>query len=308
MSNSYKAASSAGVAALVLSGAAMAAAPTPFDGWSVTGGNVTTSVACPSGFSCASAVTGDGFFQRQITDNSSGASYFQTIITDRGATGTPGAGTGLAFSDESFVQTGNVGGLADKSAIQDSTTTTDGFLTETFGANTQVLTGWAGENGNDQVLINQFAIAEDTGEGAEDFRTDFWLEQTGQEGSIGRNMRITSEVDILEATSTTEAQVQKFILSDLSGGNVDAPGSVVIGGTTVEWLPGENIKAIFVGQNMSDIVGVNQEFGYTSYENVTAADMFGFEFSLNAGSSETPTNWDTGVWGSLATDGTGGPF
>jgi hypothetical protein len=306
MSNSYKAASSLGAAALVLSGAAMAAAPTAFDAWTVTGGDITS--ACPANFTCTTAVTGDGFFQRQITDTD-GNDFFQTIITDSGVTGSPG---GLSFSDESFVQTGNVGGLADKSSINDTTTT--GTLTEVFDAQTTLLTGWASTNGtDDEVMIYQGISAVDTAASAEDFRTDFWLDQTGALGSVGKLMRITSAVDIQE--DPTNPQVQDFVLVDRSGNQVDAvDGGVDINGDATDdltWIAGDNIKAIWVGQDMSLISGVGQEFGYTAYENITDGTSVN-DFSLAGGSSSAPIDWNTAAaptgWGSLATDGTGGPF
>lgn len=62
----------------------IAAAPTAFDTWSVDDATISTSSICPSGFTCAVPVTGDGFFQRQITDEA-GDERFQTIVTDGGA-------------------------------------------------------------------------------------------------------------------------------------------------------------------------------------------------------------------------------
>lgn len=307
MSKTYKAVSSMGAAALVLSSAAMAAAPTSFDAWSVTGGAINMDTACPVGFTCATAVTGDGFFQRQITDGS-GNDYFQTVITDSGATGAPGA---LSFSDESFVRTGNVGGLADKSSIQDTSTT--GTLTETFSTSTSLLTGWAADGATDgsedQVMIYQGISAIDTAAEAEDFRTDFWLDQTGNLGAVGKLMRITSSVDIQEEVGGTPAQVQDFVLVDRAGDQVNLGGvDVDGGGDDVTWTAGQNIKAIWVGQDMSQIAGVAQEFGFTSYENVTGG-VLASEFSLT---DSAAISWDTTAapvgWGSLATDGTGGPF
>ena len=78
----------------------MAAAPSSnanngFDQWSISSGTVsitdldtvTAGVQdCPTGWTCSPAVTGDGFYQRQV-DDGSGNSYFQTIITDSSETG-----------------------------------------------------------------------------------------------------------------------------------------------------------------------------------------------------------------------------
>ena len=311
MSKAFKAASSLGAVALVLSGAAMAAAPfsggnNGFDQWSVSSGTVTVDLGsgatCPSGWTCSPAVSGDGFFQRQV-DDGSGNSYFQTIITDKGVSGSPG---GLSFSDESFVKTGNTGGLADKSSITD--TSISGTLTETFSASTELNTGWAAPTGGDEVKIYQ-AIVADEGAG-EDFRTDFWLAQLATNNvATSKLMRITSNVDIELATGA----VQDFVLVDRIGSAYVNAGSVSAGGDSIDWGAGDNVKAIWVGQDMSAVLGVNQMFGYTSYENVsgtsTTGTQFTDEFSLT---SSAAVNWDTNNppvgWGSLATNGTGGPF
>ena len=314
MSKAFKAASSLGAVALVLSGAAMAAAPfaggnNGFDQWSVSSGTVSITdldtVApgvqnCPAGWTCSPAVTGDGFYQRQV-DDGAGNSYFQTIITDKGETGAPG---GLSFSDESFVKTGNVGGLADKSSITD--VSAGGGLTETFNTSTELNTGWAAPVGGDEVKIYQGIIADTA---AEDFRTDFWLAQLGVSGANGKLMRITSKVDI----EFTSGAVQDFVLVDRNGTDYVAAASVSAGGDSVDWANGDNVKAIWVGQDMAAVVGVNQQFGYTSYENIDSTSTTGFqfadEFSLT---SSAATNWNpadpAAGWGSLATDGTGGPF
>jgi len=306
MSKAFKAASSVGAVALVLSGAAMAASPTgAFNGWSVTSGVIAPTVACPTGFSCATAVTGDGFYQRQITD-SLGNDYFQTIITDKGVTGSPTAND-LTFSDENYVRTGNVSGLADKTQMKE--VVTSGTLTTTFEGSTELGTGWAngGTPGTDDtVQIYQGIIANDTAVGAEDFDAKFWLRQTGAEGATGKRMRISSGVDIQESTS--QPGTQDFVLVELSGNENTAIGTANLGTAgSVTWAAGDRIKAIWVGQDMAAISGVNQEFGYTSYEDFTGTTGAASTFSLLAGASTAPVDWTVGTWGgSHSTDA--GPF
>jgi len=317
MSKAFKTAGSVGAVALILSGAAMAAAPFAegFDKWDATAGTIALDYdagagvqTCPTGFTCASAVTGEGFYQRQITDVS-GNDYFQTIITDKTATGAPGA---LTFSDESYVRTGNVSGLADKTQMLEETT--NGTLTETFQGSTELGTGWANAalgqgsgNAADVALIYQTIEAEDTGAGNEDFDARFWLRQTGPEGAAGKHMRISSKVDIQE--STTEPGSQDFVLVELSGAVENtAGGSIGLGaGNTIDWDAGDRIKAIWVGQDMAAIVGVQQEFGFTAYEDFTSTTGIASDFSLLGGSSSAPVGWTTGLWGDSAA-GTTGPF
>ncbi len=91
------------VAAFLSCSGAIAAPPVPFDQWSVTGGTITSTdlSACPEGFTCTEPVSGEGFYQRQITEDSSGNDFFQTIITDKPTTTAPSE---LTFSDEPYVQ------------------------------------------------------------------------------------------------------------------------------------------------------------------------------------------------------------
>ncbi len=306
MSKAFKTASSVGAVALILSGAAMAASPTgSFDAWSVSGGTITTTVACPVGFSCATAVTGEGFFQRQITEDSSGNDFFQTIITDKTATGAPGA---LTFSDESYVRTGNVSGLADKTQMQE--VTTNGTLTETFEGSTELGTGWARSGANDETKIYQAIIADDTAAGAEDFDAKFWLRQLGDQGAAGKHMRISSQVDIQEATSSpvAGAGTQDFVLVELSGSENPSAGTADLGSDgSITWAANDRIKAIWVGQDMSAIEGVNQEFGFTSYEDLTGTTGLINQFSLTGGAASGPVDWDAVVWGSSSAADSG-PF
>jgi len=309
MSKAFKAASSVAAVGLVLSGAAMAASPIgSFDAWAVSGGTITPTTTggnganCPAGFTCATAVTGEGFYQRQITEDATGNDFFQTIITDKTVSGTP---SNLPFSDESYVRTGNVGGLADKQQMRETLTT--GTLVETFEGSTELGTGWANDGTNDVTQIYQGIIADDTASGAEDFDAKFWLRQLGQEGAAGKLMRISSQVDIQEATTTAGAGLQEFVLVELSGGENQNPGTADLGADgSISWVGEERIKAIWVGQDMAGIEGVGQEFGFTAYENLTTPALVN-TFSLSGGSAAAPIDWDANVWGSpSATDA--GPF
>lgn len=62
----------------------MAAAPA-FDQWTVIGGTI-AATTCQAGYSCGSAITDIGYFQRMVPEETSGTAFFQTIITDFGST------------------------------------------------------------------------------------------------------------------------------------------------------------------------------------------------------------------------------
>lgn len=78
---------------------AMAAAP-ELDDWTLINGDIKANDewACFAGYTCGNSITGNGFFQRQVTD-SSGNDFFQTIITDSSVSGSTGQ---VSFGDESF--------------------------------------------------------------------------------------------------------------------------------------------------------------------------------------------------------------
>lgn len=303
MSKSFNVASSIGAVALVLSGSVMAAAPV-FDNWTVNNGTITTGT-CDTGFSCGTAMSDVGFYQRMVTNNSTNEVFFQTIITENNATATSAAALdNLVFSDESFVRTGNVNGIADKQRISELNGTT------TFKASTTLGSGWAG----DSLKLTQSLL--DT---SDNFQTDFLFKQQGTGTNItAKGMKITAYVPI-QGTDK-----QDFVLVSLQGdyahvvsnpnagkSTVTIPGSPAqvmswtndttsgsIGTTGVD--EGDKIQAVYIGQDLSTIVG--QVFGFTSYDNLTtAANDFVSTFSLTDMSAVA---WDTTVWGDRVTQGT----
>jgi len=109
--------------------------PIALDAWSVIDGVITVDDCLP-GTDCRVALTATDFFQREVVKD--GKRYFQTIVTDGNATGTPGTGNEnfttmvarngfnapvslqpgvLNFSTESFVQAGANNGLSSKQQV-----------------------------------------------------------------------------------------------------------------------------------------------------------------------------------------------
>jgi hypothetical protein len=73
-----------GSAAIILaySNQVNAAAPT-FDNWTVTNSTISSSSStCVTGYTCGTALTDLGFYQRMLNESSTGITYFQTIITE----------------------------------------------------------------------------------------------------------------------------------------------------------------------------------------------------------------------------------
>lgn len=124
-----------------------AAAPAAFNNWSLSNGSI--NAGCPAGFTCKEAITGSGFFQRELVDNSTSKSFLQTIITSNDATlPVPGAGINKGFSDESFVLKHGSSdtsvafqGLADNQV--NKSVSADRTLVRDFDSITTINSGWA---------------------------------------------------------------------------------------------------------------------------------------------------------------------
>ncbi len=290
MKNKYKAASSVGAVALLLSGAAIAVMDaTVMDQWSVTSGTI--DAACDSSWElCTGAIVDNGFYQRTIEDD--GITYFQTIITEYDATDN-GSLDSLVFSDESFVRTGNVSGILDKQRISDDTLNNGpGTSTLThFRAATNLSSGWAG----DALKIYQFLLDDE-----DQFQTDFFFEQHGTSANpTGRQMKVTAYVPIEQGDDQDFVLVTKEGSFNSGAGSVTLPWQMGGGVSTMAWSAGDSIQGIWVGQNLTAIVG--QEFGFNSYDNKsTATNDYIARFSLTDMDAK---NWDTNVWGTLETQG-----
>jgi hypothetical protein len=151
--------------AVPLSGVGGGGPPIDLGSWNVANG-VITADPCPVGVACGAAITGAGFYQREVT-RADGSKYFQTIITDGTASGNPHtapAYTGtaptyfnmgaLAFATESFVSPGSTG-LSSRTQMLDVTTGKDelGFTVSMPMAYSTVLNnGWAQGSGAMPVL------------------------------------------------------------------------------------------------------------------------------------------------------------
>jgi len=122
-----------------------AAVPTNlFNNWTVTTGTISPTTGGTV------LVNESGFLQESFTDVN-GTKLFHTVITDVGATGTPG-GTGvgpaapLAYSDESYVRQDQVSGIMSQQSMQDTTaagTTAGANDTQVFTNVAKLASGWA---------------------------------------------------------------------------------------------------------------------------------------------------------------------
>ncbi len=121
-------ATTAATITLFTSSLAFAAPPVAYDGWTVTGGVIDTSVSCGGvGVTCKELAPADSGFKYEQVE-SDGSSFFRLILTDTNATGDPlitsGAGK-LEFANENFIpfaiaDEGIAQGIASKLVIREA--------------------------------------------------------------------------------------------------------------------------------------------------------------------------------------------
>lgn len=326
MSRVVKAVTSVGSAALLLSGAAMAAPPA-FSEWTVSSGNISSTASggtgtnCPTGYTCGPALTGAGFYQRQVSDGTN--IYFQTIITETyESVSTTGTIDDLAFYDESFVLAkfgaGSANGIADKqhilqnSATEFARTGVPNSYTDSFLMETNINAGWAGDNMNiKQVLV-------DTAN--QGFRTDFFFNSQNLTAVTNNQpdnmwMKISAKVGL--TGTNLNGEVQDFVMAEARGSFVPSNGTIDASAfsgwkskadpnttlNTISYSAGGDVGGVWVGQNMPSI---GQNFSFESYEDLSTAQDDGmFKFGLDITAVSAAEAWDTTLLGSVAADGTG---
>lgn len=271
-----------GSAMLIASGAAMAGPPTAYGAWSVSGGTISTTSPCPTGFTCGAAITGNGFFQRQISD-SAGVKYFQTIIAPTGATATSGALGSLAFTDENFVQQQGGGtGIADQQNVfAPSTTAQPGNFTSTTAINS----GWAQGAGENAIDLHQNVT--DPGPAGTlatnpNFNLDFLLSDASTNntlpvvtineqvslytpGNVNSNPNDKQDFYLKQQKATALGSVSLTGATDSSG-----TGSISGGVGSLSYAANDLIQSMWMGQVVTSGTGATaQPFGVQSYSNVT---------------------------------------
>lgn len=295
-----RAATSCGAVALILAGSAYAGAPVNFDTWSVSSGTVTLgdydsgtagTQTCPSGFTCNAPVTGDGFMQRQIVRTADSKQFFQTIVTDLGVTGAPSA---LSFSDETFVQSGTSGLAGKQRALASEATVSDlGASTTVFSMTSSVLTGWAQGAGEDKLTLSQ-GLSETLNAGGDKLMNNSFSLAIASDNNffmtVDQAIRITPGAD---TGVSTDDDLQRFVMQEVKGSKQtttrvvgDAPGELLWSGDDIAWSSGNDIKVIWVGQQLNKSGG--ESFAFQSYENVTNSNDLISEFKVG---STLPNTW-----------------
>lgn len=316
----------AGALSMVLGGAALGQTHVPDLGsWTVTKGTISLPTYCTGGsYECSVVATGPGFMQlnvsaaanKTVTTLLPGESFIQTIVTDQDQSGNSGS---LPFQDVSFVKMSlSLGGTQNQtqngiygqqSIIESKRADTPGGPSEAFTSDTTIATGWGLQAGSSSIVINQGIDNQGgtAGTQSDDFISGFKYESTiGADGKRnGLSMNI-SQVAGLKGTNGSDTDVQVFALRERSGTFNPAAGSTTAlngtGNKTVPWVAGEDMKAIWVGQNInlategSGVVGaLGSTFGYLSFENLTkatnATDRLATEFGFAPKNATSAWAW-----------------
>ncbi len=276
---------------------AIAAAPMPFDRWSVNNGTITAE--CVAGVSCRAPMTTPGMLQREI--NNPSGKYIQSVITNSNATGTAAT---LSFSSESFVKqgwgstestNGTTGVPGESNIITDGGTAVSGIalkqtLTDSgsvnkqgpFSLTTLIHTGWAADSATRTVEIKQKNGPASPVPGAT-WQNDFWFAQNvdaagNQTGvawdidQVGINMRF---FDPIKARESMPQDVYAFSrrrrAGDLNPGRLGGGptgGSSDNGSSSIPaFTKGGDAVATWFGMFYTGGEG-RTSIGYQSYDNL----------------------------------------
>jgi hypothetical protein len=260
MRNVFKVVGSVASAALLLSGAAMAAGPVGYaaDGWTVNNTGV-VSATCPVA-TCTVLAEGTGF--KQIQFSSAGKTYIQTILAEGWAsTGAAQAPSGLTFTDENLVQIG-VGGVAAVQGLLSKTRIVEGappVLGVTgFGTTTDIATGWGTVSTANKAEVSIDLDISERPTGATTAANDF-LSTFGFSGATttgGTNVALSLDMDqTVMLDSVTDKQ--RFATTIKTAGALAAPsgGFKFAGNTTdsakISWAATDRLQAIWIAQSVT---------------------------------------------------------
>ncbi len=311
----FKLAAVAGAVAALYGGASFAQVPVEvatFDQW--TANNGTISYNCPAGWTCSTIASGNGFLQVSMQQAGAQDAYIRTIVTDQNATVDPTL-VNPSFADETVVlMTVNLGGggaanpqgILGKQTINQ--TTPDGTQ---FTANTSIATGWGLGAGGfaDAISIDQQLVNQGGAGYADDFVSNFFYDADADNNGDGLpdgfNMQLDQVVGLKQAGVGSDTDLQVFTLRQIQGTKQAATGTASLPtGQSLNYNPGDNIKATWIGQTI-DLTAQPGGTGGGTGGGMTGGmmgSMFGYQAYEVVGSPQTPNPityfslFNTGPW------------
>jgi hypothetical protein len=277
------------------------------------------SLSCPAGFTCSSSPIEDaGFTQRQVTDNATGRTFIQTILSE-GGIASNALTTDSAFLDESFVEVGGGSGIIDKQQIRE--VATGGGVTETFSSTASNRSGQFRDNTTTGIVIDQL-IDESTTSG-ETFAAGFNLTEVDNAAyadNISAKVTLTSDVGagdfssnfkqetfVVESTNAahTAANYKKLSVAQEVTGDLaqtvsieERTGGAVLGAggsdasAAANFTAGSTLVNLQIGQS---VAGAGQ-FGLHDFVNETANVAIGIDSqTTNAVPFQTITYTNTNL-------------
>ncbi len=228
--------------------------PVPFNTWTVASGEITAT--CPSGSSCGQAISMDGFMQRIVRDNATSREYFQTVVTDLDASGSPGS---VPFSSESLVSQQSSSGQAINGVL------TQQLINDGMGMTdrTVVRTGWAEssepnitvDNRISQTLANRNVSAETKFIYAANIDPDG--NRTGFTIDSEQVLDNATQIDPNARTFSRDDYI--FVSREVAGDFLTSSGSM--GG--MGWAAGDDIKTVWAGY----VFDYGEESAVVSFQN-----------------------------------------
>lgn len=292
---------------VTLSSSAPTDTPIQFSNWTVTNGVITA--ACPQGAAvCIGSQSSEGFLQRTLK-GTDGNDYFQLIITDSDATGSPST---LGFASESLVRTGNntKDGIISQLLLRDTGNTMFGFANRSL-----VRTGWGDSTTQANIDLEQhFAtkIPNQYFEFKHDFaykanqdvnndRTGFWMDidqvmvGTYNLGTRGASSSTSRTGSTTSAFSSRTDQAM-FVRREIAGDMLTSTGSLSSssgdnGGSGLRWVAGDDIKVTWFGQVFNGPGESQTNFYYQAYDRVN--DTAAPSRSADREGGPGPKSWNT---------------
>jgi hypothetical protein len=282
--------------------------PIDLGSWTVDNGVISVD-ACLAGLTCGEALTGAGFYQRQVID-SLGNTYFQTIITEGGATGdpkvapiyTPSGSSGsfnigaLGYANETFVSPGR-SGLSNKTQFLGTapilSEATPGIFqfnfvpevkqTTPMAYKTKINTGWAEGIGATPVLEIKQVLAFETNPGLPAIVSgdapSFLGRSTGIQFDLTMASNGARDYSLVSVSSPAPNRPEVLYMRQIDGGVQNTSHAITdpflipdgTNGGNIEWAAGDSLSAMWSWANYN-LYGPNAptvNIGTVAYANLT---------------------------------------
>lgn len=283
--------------------------------WSVVAGTIVYDCSALGNFACSTIADGNGVMQVQAIDLNTQESYLHTIIA--------ADENNQTFASESFVRFGSAldGGANSGSggvmAKQTLGVTTNAMLSSDF----TMRTGDFSPTGTPQVALSQ-SVTQGNNVDAESFQMSFSFNRNGETSTVLSDQRMDSTlgtagpvqhtfslredfvsnqstnktVDINNQVGVITDNLHTFEFYSREGAAVPEAGSASMSGSNVNWVAGDNIQHVLIGDR---IISDGLDGG---------PSVYGFEYIANLTTPAEVKSTSFATQGSVATFTPANPF